>query len=235
MKEKVISVVSVLLGIAAALIVASSIDPVVWLRAGEEPVMQADIDKAYEVLGDKAGEDIPRINTVEEFEDCYEYSCVTIEPLSIKPTGVYHLKNWVSRYSTARRGGKRAKALVKVSKLNIQMLDYNQFYLLELPDHNYIVAEIPEYLADAISRGESVTLPIGGRVSMTNSETLLDICDEYNASTAGVFYAMDDEWYESNDFMIAAIRIIPAGIVFLIVGVLGITIGNKVFKVKEEK
>ena len=47
--------------------------------------------------------------------------------------------------------------------------NYNPYYLLELPDHTYILAQIPQTEADAIVKGESVTLPIGQKVGMTDT------------------------------------------------------------------
>lgn len=46
---------------------------------------------------------------------------------------------------------------------------YNQYYLLEFLDHSYILVQIPQAEADAIAKGESITLPIWQKAGMTDT------------------------------------------------------------------
>ena len=73
---------------------------------------------------------------------------------------------------------------------------YNQYYLLEMPDGTYILAQISQSTAAAIEKGEHVTLPVGRKVGMTNTARsyLSGICKEYGASMDGVLYTFDDGW-----------------------------------------
>ena len=98
-------------------------------------------------------------------------------------------------------------------------MDYNQYYLLELTDGSYILAEIPEPDADAIKRGRTVTLPIGEKRAFRMSEELSKVCEENGAYTKGIFFAFDEEWYESIDIFMVLLRLGVGITVFFAVGV----------------
>lgn len=114
--------------------------------------------------------------------------------------------------------------------------NYNPYYLLELPDHTYILAQIPQTEADAIAKGESVTLPIGQKVGMTDTvwSHLAAVCGEYGADTDGVFYAFDNEWQEEHHTSLLLLRF-GAALLWLVLAVgLGLA-GWRIFKKEEAK
>ena len=60
------------------------------LRGKEEPVTLAMTEDGLQedFVGRPAGDDIPRVTNIEEWDDTWASSCVTIEPLSVIPTGI---------------------------------------------------------------------------------------------------------------------------------------------------
>ena len=97
---------------------------------------------------------------------------------------VSSLKPWVDHYNTHTYNGRTTtgsrRAEVKTSGFDWYYLPY---YLLELPGHTYIVAQIPQDSAEAVRRGEHITLPVGQKVGMTDTarEHLSAIYEEYGA------------------------------------------------------
>ena len=160
------------------------------------------------------------------------------ERVGIGPTGVYSLKSWVVHYNThTYKGGTTTgsrRAEVSTSSLDIWG-NYNPYYLLELPDHTYILAQIPQTEADAIARGESVTLPIGQKAGMTDAarSRLAAVCEEYGADMDGVFYAFDNEWQEEHHTPLLLLRFGAAALLWFVLAV-GLTLaGNQIFKPEE--
>ncbi len=222
--KKTLTYLAVLAAIAAAVFVAFHFYPDSLLRRGRETMEMSDIKAGREVTGYPAGEDIPRISSVEEFDRLsFGTDYATVQPVSILPTGVWHLKSWVSPYFQKRYKGRKVgeperKDEYLTSKINIHM-DYNQYYLLELSDGAYILAEIPEPDAAAIKRGKAVTLPIGEKRTFHMTEKLRQVCEENGAYEEGVFFAFDEEWYESIDIFMVLSRLGAGIIVFFAVGV----------------
>lgn len=222
--KKLLTYLCVILAIIAAAAAAFGFNPDALVRGKQEAMGQKDIEAGKDVTGHPAEDDIPRILSIEDFDALYTGTDhVTIQPVSIKPTGVWHLKSWVDPYAQRRYkgravGAKKRKAEVIVSKLGIHM-DYNQYYLLQLEDGAYILAEIPEPDADALKRGKSVTLPIGEKRTFGMTETLSQVCEKYDAYTDGVFYAFDEEWYKSIDLFMVLTRIGVGTVVFFAVGI----------------
>ena len=74
-----------------------------------------------------------------------------MEPVGIVQTDVSSLKPWVARYNPhtyhhrTTTGSRRAQ--VKASGFDL-LGYYLQYYLLELPNHTYIVAQIPPESAE---------------------------------------------------------------------------------------
>ncbi len=231
--KKILSYIAVVIAIAAAAFVAFHFNPDSLLRGKQEEMGMGDIKAGKKVTGHPAGKDIPHISSVKEFDKLYTGTDhVTLQPVSIVPTGVWHLKSWVKPYSQRRYKGRatgapRKKPEVIVSKLDIHM-DYNPYYLLELQDGNYIIAEIPEPDADAVRKGKKVTLPIGEKRTFGMTESLRKICEEYHADTSGVFFAFDEEWYQSIDLFMVLSRIGVGVVVFFGVGVCLLLLIDKV-------
>lgn len=237
--EKIIAWVSTILGLILATVFFLRWHPEhLWQHKGE-PVTMAEIESnlAKDYSGMVAGDDIFRLSGAADFEDVWYYhNYVTAEPIGIISTDVYSLKSWVNPYvQTGKRHrnytGKR-KAEVITSKLNLWE-DYNPYYLLELPDHTYLLAQIPSDQAEAIARGKKVTLPIGRKVGITATaaSALAEVCQEYQVDTDGVYYAFNDEWEKKHYFLSFIIRFALAAVICLATATGLITLGNKLFKV----
>lgn len=241
-KEKIILCISTIIGMAAAGWFFFWWNPEGLLKRDIKPVSVSDITKnpGESFTGRPAGKDIPILNGAEDFDKMIAVDYASAKPVSAVPTGVYKLKPWVNPYKSRKskgrslNSGKRKPEVIK-SGLDIQE-DYNQFYILGLPDGTNILALISKSDASAINKGKDITLPIGQKLGLTNAadSTLDQLCQEYQVTAKGVFYTFDNEWYQKHYFTLLLIRFGAAAVVLLAVGVSLILIGNKVFHVKEE-
>lgn len=237
-RKTIIPAASVLLSLVCASLLFLNWNPEALFKQEETPVTMDDIEQggAKDFTGFAAGADIPRLTGAADFSEIlYDLDYVTAEPVGIVPTGVYSLKPWVSHYSTRVYKGRTTtgsrRAEVSASGLDI-LGNYSPYYLLELPDHTYILAQIPEKEADAIARGESVTLPIGQKVGMTDAarSRLSAVCGEYGADMEGVFYAFDNEWQEAHHSALLLLRFGAAALLWFMLAV-GLTLaGNRIFQ-----
>lgn len=240
-KGNIIAWISTVLGLVIAVIFFLRWNPENLWKPKDKPVTMSEIeqDLAKDYTGLTPGADIFRLSGASDFEDVWHYhNYVTAEPLDIISTGVYSLKSWVDPTSRTVRHGRtyneKRKPEVITSPLNLWD-DYNQYYLLELPDHTYILAQIPPDAASAIAKGKKVTLPIGRKVGMLPAakSSLTKICDEYQVDTSGVYYAFNDEWQKKHYFFSFVLRFIVSAVLCLTIAVALMTIGNKIFKVEE--
>lgn len=240
-RKNIIPTISTVFALVCAALLFLNWNPEALFRQEETPVTMNDMEQggAEDFTGSAAGEDIPRLTGKADFSEMISgIDYATAEPVGIVPTGVYSLKPWVSHYNTHTYKGRTTAGSrrAEVSTSNLDILgDYNQYYLLELPDHTYILAQIPQTQADAIAKGESVTLPIGQKVGMTDTARshLAAVCGEYGADTDGVFYAFDNEWQEEHHTSLLLLRFGAAALLWLVLAV-GLTLaGWRIFK-KEE-
>lgn len=243
-RKIIIPTVSSLLSLVCAALLFLNWNPEALFRQEETPVTVSDIEQGgtEDFTGSVAGADIPRLTSAADFSEIlYDLDYVTAEPVGIVPTGVYSLKPWVSHYNTHTYKGRTTTGSrrAEVSTSGLAGLDilgnYNQYYLLELPDHTYILAQIPEKEADAIAKGESVTLPIGQKVGMTDTARnhLAAVCGEYGADMDGVFYAFDNEWQGEHHTTLLLLRFGAAALLWFVLAV-GLTLaGNRIFRVEE--
>lgn len=236
-KQTLIPAASVLIALVCAVLVFLNWNPEALFRRDEAAVTMDDVKRsgAGDFTGAVAGMDIPRLTGAEDFSEMlFEADYMTAEPIGIVPTGIYSLKAWVSRYNTntykgrAFTGSRRAE----VTQSCVDILgNYNQYYLLELPDYSYILAQIPQAEAAAIAKGESVILPVSRKVGMTDIARgyLAGICGEYEADMDGVLYAFDNEWQEEHHTTLLVLRLGAAALLWFVLAV-GLTlVGNKIF------
>ncbi len=239
-RKNIISVVSVLFSLGCAFWLFLNWNPETLLKQEQQPVTMNDIEQGSreDFTGFPAGEDIPRLTSEVDFSEIlYELDYVTAELVGIVSTSVYSLKPWVSHYNThtykgrTRTGSRRAE----VSMSGFDIWDsYNQYYLVELPDHTFILAQIPQTEADAIAMGKNVTLSIGQKIGMTDTARsyLADICKEYGVRMDGVFYAFDNKWQEEHHTILLLLRFGAATLLWLALSVGLVILGNKIFENK---
>ena len=240
-RTTIIPTVSVLIALVCAALFCLNWNPEALFKSEELPVTISDIEQnsLADFTGSLAGADILRLNGAEDFTEAdFEVEYVTAEPVGIVPTGVSSLKPWVSHYNTHTYKGRTTtgsrRAEVRTSGFDL-LGNYLPYYLSELPDHTYILAQIPQESAEAIEKGESVTLPIGQKIGMTDTarKHLSAICEEYGADMDGVFYAFDNKWQEEHHSTLLLIRFGAAALLWFVLAVALTLVGWKLFKSEE--
>lgn len=213
------------------------------LFQSEQPLVTIrDIEqnRQADFTGLPAGEDIPRLYSAADFtEISFAAEYVTVEPVGIVQTDVSSLKPWVARYNPhtyhqrTTTGSRRAQ--VKASGFDL-LGYYLPYYLLELPNHTYIVAQIPPESAERLKSGEHIVLPIGRKVGMTDTarKHLSAICEGYGADMDGVFYAFDNQWQEEHHLIFLLFRFGAAALLWLVLSV-GLTLLANGFLQKNAK
>lgn len=241
-KTNMIATVSVLIALIGAALLFFNWNPEALFKLNEPMVSMSDIEQniTTDFTGSPAGPDIPRLTGAEDFSEIiYLADYVTAEPVGIVQTGISSLSPWEDHYYTQRVKGRATGRQIRLPEITSSGWDfpgsYQPYYLLELPDHTYIVAQIPQETAKAIEKGKSVTLPIGQKVSMTSAarNELSSICAEYGADMDGVFYAFNDKWQEEHQFILMLLRFGAAALLWFVLVAGLIWAGCKLFKIEE--
>ncbi len=241
MKKKVtkfLEFVVVIFSLAIGVLAARKFPFESMLRGKEEPVTLAMTEEGLQedFVGLPAADDIPRIEDAESWEDTWQTSCVTVEPVEIISTGVGARHPWVDAYTRTRRGGQRYRP--DVSDMAFDVLDeYGEYFLLQLPDKSYILAQISTDDARALKAGKKVVLPIGKKTGVYQQalKDMDELCQKYDVNTDGVFYCINDKWNEEHEFLVQVLRIGSVFLIALVLGSILITIVDKVMKQKDEK
>lgn len=240
MKGKIVKVLefaAVIIAIVVGVLVAENLSIESMLRRNEGPVTLSMTENGLpeEYMGRPAADDIPRIEDAQTWEDTWQTSYVTVEPINIVSTGLGVRHPWVPAYtSSSRRGGTRKRATVTNTALDI-FGEYGEYYLIQLPDESYILAQMSKDDARKLKAGKEITLPIGRKEAVSSQilPKIEDICQEYDVNTEGVFYCINDGWNESHSTIMTLIRIGIIAAFTLILGVILITVIDKIFKVKD--
>lgn len=235
---KVLEFVAVIVGLVIGGFAAKNIGLESILRRKEKPVTLAMAEEGLveDSIGMLAGDDIPRIETSQDWEDTWwDISCITVEPTEVVSTGIAVRHPWISPYFSSRRSGRRKRAEVSYAVLDV-FNEYGEYYLLQLPDKSYIMAQIPIEYVWKLKLGQEVTLPIGKKHA-ANSQVLSrirDLCEKYDVNTKeGIFYCINDQWNEEHSMLLLFARFGIAFVIMLIIGTILITIIHKVLRVKE--
>lgn len=239
-RENILTYICVILGLAGAAFFFFHFYPEDFLRRDEKEITLNEMEAGVIYTGKKAGDDIEIISGQEDFQEMYTDSAyATAEPKELIGTGVYTLKSWVDPYYQRRHkgravGGMKRKASVLTSKIDIWD-DYNQIYLMKLPDDSYILAQLPPGTVADIRRGKEVRLPIGRKkpVSYQAQPSLTAICEKYDVSTKEMLYTLDDEWNEAHHLQIFFLRFGIAVVVFFAVTLFLMFLFSKIFRRNE--
>lgn len=192
-----------------------------------------------EYTGKIAGEDIPKISGSNEFEETVVESYITVEPEHVIETGVYGRKPWMDPYSmtgvktSSGRMFKTGRKAPEVTDSAFVALDgYQEYYLVELQDGSYILAQFSEAYRKAVNKGEKTVLLVGQQ--KTNSDKtrgyLEEICEKYGASTTYTLYMVDDEWEQEHRFSLFIIKAGIAAVVFLVFSVVMLIVLHKIIR-----
>lgn len=239
MKKKIVDVVSVIIALVIAVYAARNVGLEYLLRGTEEPVTLAMAEETYAeaVTGLPAAEDIPRIENQEQWEELGEFSSVTIEPVDIISTGIGSRHPWVPEYKRKTTRRSRNRVIPAVSDMKWDIFDeYAEYYLLQLPDESYILAQIAQDDVKKLKVGKAITLPVGRKVQVLSQaqKELGEICAEYNVSADHSFYSINDNWNDEHEVLMQIIRFILGVIVCFAVATGLITVLYKIFRLEEK-
>ena len=234
---KAVEFIVVIIALVVGVYVGKTIGVESILRKGLEPVTLAKTEEGLpeECVGRPAADDIPRVEDMADWDEAWDYDYITIEPKNIVGTGVGVRYPWVSIYTRSRRGGQRRKADVINTKFDF-FNEYGEYYLVQLPDDSYVLAEISLEDARKIKAGKSVALPVGRKQNSDHRviPNIQELCDQYEvADTEKVFYCIDEQWNQKNNFKVLMIRLAVGAVVVLVLGTILIMIVDKIFKVKD--
>ena len=181
--------------------------------------------------------------TLEGINEAGASDLFTITASQIKPTELYIRKGWVSPIQQeSRRSGRRRRRQVDVeiplySEFSLTKREYvTPIYAITLADGKEIGAVIDSKYISMLEKGESVTLPIGKRLELSN-ELSAFFADPLNggAQISSVYYALNDSWFAANASDIERNAIIYAVIVAVVLGgLLYYFAGNLLFDKKDE-
>lgn len=237
--EKILDYAAVIIAIFIGIYVVINLPVEPILKGKQEPVTIAMTEKGLpeDYIGKPADDDIPRIEDAETWKELWQTRYVTIEPIGIVSTGYGSRHPWVDAYTRAgRRGGTRRRPDVRLTVFDV-LDEYGEYYLLQLPDESYILAQISTSDARKIKAGKEITLPVGRKapVSMQILPYIEDLCEKYGVDTSGVFYCIDDAWNEGHSFVMLLVRIGIIAITVIVMSVILITLIEKFLKKKESE
>lgn len=198
---------------------------ILWDRFDRPIISTQDIefDRSRDYTGYKAGEDIPNITNKDEWDDLLnDIDYARITPKSIVKTDVYSRANWIEAYTRKSNGATgRRLSDVRKSPLDISA-NYSPYYIIELEDGTHILAQMNRGIADKISKGQKVELPLGQKRGLTNTakKLLKETYDEYDVITDHVFYTIRDSWEAEQTNRIMIEKAIISFVLFIILAVL---------------
>lgn len=234
---KAFEFIVVILSLAVGIYVGKNIGVESMLRKNLEPVTLAKTEEGLpeECIGRPAADDIPRVEDFAAWDEYWDYDYITIEPKNIVGTGIGVRYPWVSIYTRSRRGGQTRKADVINTKFDF-FNEYGEYYLVQLPDDTYVMAEISLEDARKIKAGKSVALPVGRKQNADHRvvPNIQSLCEQYDvADMEKVFYCIDEQWNQNNNFKVLLMRFAIGAVVVLALGTILIMIVDKIFKVKD--
>lgn len=232
--EKALDAAVIIVALIVAIYVGKNIGLEYLFRGNETPVTAQTAQTGYyeDYIGLPAGDDIIRIQNLDEWEKLLSVELATVEPENIISTGLGSRHNWVS----SSRRNSRTRTTAGRSDLKKTAFDifneYGEYYLIQIPDGSYILAQLPMEDARSLKQGKTITLPIGSKKGLTNSARarLEEICTEYNVSLDGVFYCINDNWNEKHSFMMLVSRFAVGALVLFSLGTVLIIVLHKIFK-----
>lgn len=218
--EKAIPWVSFLISLFIGLLVVQWINPDAFIKEKGSPVTMEEILKnpTANFTGKIAGADIPKLsgagafntmNVPPQYGTQYENQYVTATPLKVIATGIGSRNSWDNPYEVMGNYRRGRYVLPEVNTIPIFFLgSYQEYYLIELPDGTYILAQFSDIYRQAVNRGTKVTLPIGIKKPNNALEKsyLKTVCEKYDAPVDFSLYMVDDAWYEEHDLLLLLIK-----------------------------
>ena len=240
-KKQIILLVSVLVSLVCAFLWFVNWNAESLFQKEQPTITMRDIEDHPEknFTGYPAGDDIAELKGAVDFAQMNgERDYRTAEPIGIVSTDVYSLKPWVKHYRTktykgrTTTGNRKAEAIQSALDMGI---DYNRYYLLELSDHSYILAQMSDIEASAIRNKDSIRLPIGQKVGLSKQARsyLAPICKQYGVEMNGVFYTFDNQWQKEHHLSVLVVRLASSAVVWLVLSIGMVLLGNAIFSKKK--
>lgn len=192
--------------VAAAVYVAYTVSPNVILNLFEDKIGGEEIRNLQynygQLAGLPAGDDVPLLTDREQFEEMDALEYFTFETDSIIPLPLYHLKSSKDAMVKNRKGQtiRQRPAFIQGGLLVENV--YNRYYLVKLPDGEYVLSYLDDSYYIQYLLGGKVQLPLGRADYMLRNE------EEYLASTIEEYGLGDrildmfaEERYEERDFL----------------------------------
>lgn len=176
-----------------------------------------------QLAGLPAGEGVPLLEDIEQFQDiAYELDYITFETDSIIPLDFYSLKdtaeqNYTSR--TRRRTIQIHRSVYTTNPFLGMEKVYNRYYLVKLPDENYVLSYLDDAYYVKYKLAGKVQLPLGRVVQMTANERefVEDSLAAYELDEELILDMFAEERYEQQDFLNT---LVPFGVATVTAGLL---------------
>ena len=192
-----------------------------------------------EVIGNISDGTFPNYTSVAQVQDASGVFTVTAK--GVESTEILMRKGWVDRVQQEIKkvGRRRRTTNVEIplySKSSIFTINKREhktpLYIITLEDGSKMGAAIDSKYVSKLGKGESVTLPIGKKIDM--SDKVAVFCfggDKIDA----VYYALNDSWYSENLSAINRNAIIYAVIALIVLGGALVYFGGGLFSDKKEE
>lgn len=203
-----------------------------WEKTRQEKIQGSAHDYG-QFAGLPAGEGISKLSNIEQYNDVTSLEYYTFRTKSIIPLEAYRLKSESDSTNTSYRRGKwSVSSGVKQwstysEKAGFKRFLFNRYYLVQLPDGNYVAAFLDDgyYLRYRLTG--SVQLPIGrvNYMETKEKELLAPYIEEYGLNEEKILLMFSQERYEQhkalNYFILAAVWLIVLAAYVLLVSLAG--------------
>lgn len=161
-----------------------------------------------QLAGLPAGEGVPVLENIDQFYESGSLDYITFETDSIIPLPLYRLKSEQDRMAKGRKGQTIRQRPTYTDGSFIVENVYNRYYLVKLPDGNYVISYLDDsYYVKYRLKGK-VQLPLGRVDYMTANEEeyLGSYIEEYGLEDR-LLDMFAEERYEENDFLNIAVAL----------------------------
>lgn len=174
-----------------------------------------------QIAGYPAGKDAPVLENIEQFQAYEGRGYITFETDSIIPMNAYRLKSASDRTNnTYRRVGNRVSSgrqwhTYSITRPLTKAYIYNRYYLVKLPDGNYVAAYLEDAYYWKYKLAGKVQLPLGQIESMQpqEKEMLGSYIEEYGADGEKLLSMLSVERYEQQKGLYTTVQLV----VFIVV------------------
>lgn len=185
-----------------------------------------------QLAGYPAGEGIPTVSGIEQFRECKGLDYITFETDSIIPLNAYRLRSDSDKTdNTYRRSGNRVSSRKQWSTFSatrplIKGYIYNRYYLVRLPDGNYVAAYLDDAYYWKYRLAGRVQLPLGlvEDIQIQARQLLDPAIEKYGADGEKMLLMFSEKRYEQHKKLykfvqlavFAALLAVYGAVVFLI-------------------